>query len=148
MLDFFECQERSFSESRIQMAKRKQRKYITLTNMCETCITPTKFQLVGEVSGQQEEKRWAKCTKCHHTMMLDLEVIENEQNPPKETSVPVEECIDYSPKENYAVGDAIYHKGWDDIGTVTSKELTSNGSQAIVVTFNKMGEKKLIENIG
>ena len=80
--------------------------------------------------------------------MLDLEMIENEQNPPKETTVPIEDCIDYSPKENYAVGDAIYHKGWDDVGTVVSKELTSNGSQAIVVTFNKLGEKRLIENIG
>jgi hypothetical protein len=127
--------------------KKKQSKYITLTGMCETCITPTKFQLVGEVAGVEEEKRWARCTKCHHTMMLDMEIIENEQNPPKETTVPVEDCIDYSPMENYAVGDAIYHKEWDDIGTVVSKELTSNGSQAIVVSFNKVGEKRLIENV-
>ncbi len=128
--------------------RRKRSKYITLQNMCETCVMPTKFELLAEVSGLEEDKRWAKCTKCHHTMMLDLEVIESEQNPPKETNVPVEDCIDYSPKENYAIGDAIYHKGWDDVGTVISKELTSNGSQAIVVTFNKVGEKRLIENIG
>jgi hypothetical protein len=135
-------------QSNLMVRRRKQSKYITLTNMCETCVTPTKFELVGEVSGQEEEKRWAKCTKCHHTMMLDLEVIRSEQNVPKETTVPVEECIDYSPKSNYSIGDAIYHKGWDDIGTVVSKELTSNGNQAIVVTFNKVGEKRLVENLG
>lgn len=126
--------------------RRKRSKYITLSNMCETCVTPTKFELVGEASSE-DEKVWAKCTKCHHTMMLDLELVESEQNPPRETNVAVEDCIDYSPKEVYSVGDAIYHKGWDDVGTVISKELTSNGSQAIVVTFNKLGEKRLIENL-
>jgi hypothetical protein len=129
------------------MARAKQSKYITLANLCDICSTPTKFELVGEATGQEEGKRWAKCSKCHHTMLIDMLVIEGERRASKETNVSVEDCIPYSPKSVYTIGDAIYHKMWDDVGTVISKELTSNGSQAIVVSFSKIGEKRLIENI-
>lgn len=128
------------------MARAKQSKYVTLSNICEICATPTKFELVGEAIGHDEGKRWAKCSKCHHTMMIDMLVIEGERRASKEVNVSVEDCIPYSPKSVYTIGDAIYHKMWDDVGTVISKELTSNGSQAIVVSFSKVGEKKLIEN--
>lgn len=129
------------------MARAKQSKYITLANLCDICATPTKFELVGEATGQEEGKRWAKCSKCHHTMLIDMLVIEGERRASREVNVSVEDCIPYSPKSVYTIGDAIYHKMWDDVGTVVSKELTSNGSQAIVVSFAKIGEKRLIENI-
>jgi len=131
------------------MARRaKQTKYITLANMCELCANPTKFELLGEAAGQEEGKRWAKCSKCHHTMMIDLLVVEGEKRTTKkEVNVAVEDCVPYSPRQIYTVGDAIYHKAWDDVGTVISKELTSKGGQAIVVSFNKVGEKRLIENL-
>lgn len=129
------------------MARARQSKYVTLSNICETCVTPTKFELVGEPTGQEDGKRWARCSKCHHTMMIDMLVIEGDRKAAKEVNVAVEDCVPYSPKSVYTIGDAIYHKAWDDVGTVVSKELTSNGSQAIVVAFSKLGEKKLIENI-
>lgn len=131
------------------MARRaKQTKYITLSNMCELCANPTKFELLGEAAGQEEGKRWAKCSKCHHTMMIDMLVVEGEKrSTKKEVTVAVEDCVPYSPRQIYTVGDAIYHKAWDDVGTVISKELTSKGGQAIVVSFNKVGEKRLIENL-
>lgn len=129
------------------MARARQAKYITLSNVCEICSKPTKFELVGEVSGQEEGKRWARCSKCHHTMMINMMVIEGERRATKEVNVSAEDCIPYSPKSVYTIGDAIYHKMWDDVGTVVSKELTSSGGQAIVVAFNKVGEKRLVENI-
>ena len=129
------------------MARTKQSKYITLSNICDICSKPTKFELLGEAVGQEEGKRWAKCSKCHHTMMIDMLVIEGERRAAKEINVSAEDCIPYSPKSIYTIGDAIYHKGWDDIGTVVSKELTSSGSQAIVVSFSKIGEKRLVENL-
>ncbi len=129
------------------MARARQAKYITLSNVCEICSKPTKFELVGEVSGQEEGKRWARCSKCHHTMMINMMVIEGERRATKEINVSAEDCIPYSPKNVYTIGDAIYHKTWDDVGTVVSKELTSNGGQAIVVAFNKVGEKRLVENL-
>jgi len=52
----------------------------------------------------------------------------------------------YSPERAYNVGDIIYHADWDDIGRVMSKERTSSGGQAIVVKFEKLGERRLIEN--
>jgi hypothetical protein len=41
----------------------------------------------------------------------------------------------------------IYHKKWDDLGVVLSKEIISNGGFAIIVQFEKNKEKKLIENL-
>jgi len=128
------------------MARAKLTKYITLSNVCEQCTKPTKFELLGEVAGE-EGKRWAKCGRCHHTMMLDLALIQGERKSAREVNVALEDCIPYSPKNIYTVGDAIYHKMWDDVGTVVSKELATNGAQAIVVAFSKIGEKRLIENV-
>lgn len=121
--------------------KRAKSKYILLSNMCDICTKPTKFQLVGLVVGSEETKKWAKCSKCRHTVLLDMELIEG---PKEETSlgdITADECIPYSPKTLYEIGDAIYHQAWDDMGMVRSKEMTSNGKFAIVVAFMKSGEK-------
>jgi len=53
----------------------------------------------------------------------------------------------YNPENTYQVGDAIFHTEWDDIGKIVSKELTSGGDKAIVVSFEKLGEKRLLEGI-
>src|SRR5687768_12239631 len=87
-----------------RMARAKQSKYIVLSNLCEICVAPTKFELVGDAVGQEEGKRWAKCAKCHHTMMIDMMVIEGERRAAKETNVSVEDCIPYSPKAIYTIG--------------------------------------------
>ncbi len=129
------------------MARAKQSKYITLSNLCELCSKPTKFELLGDALGQEEGKRWARCSKCHHTMMIDMNLVEGERRAAREVNVALEDCIPYSPKSIYTVGDAIYHKTWDDVGTVVSKEMTSSGGQAIVVAFMKIGEKRLVENL-
>ena len=129
------------------MARAKQSKYIVLSNLCEICVAPTKFELVGDAVGQEEGKRWAKCAKCHHTMMIDMMVIEGERRAARETNVSVEDCIPYSPKRVYTIGDSIYHKTWDDVGIIRSKEIMSNGRAALLVHFEKNKEKRLVENL-
>ena len=83
------------------------------------------MELAGEVTGS-ENKRWAKCKKCKHTMVIDL--IEDV----KETKVSLEgieneDCIKYSPEKSYEVGQSIYHENWNDFGKVVAKETLSNG---------------------
>lgn len=115
--------------------------------LCASCNTIQKMEISGEVSGEESEsKKWARCKKCKHVMivdlshkadagMLSLEGIENE------------DCTEYSPVKTFEVGESIYHKNWDDFGKVVSKEVLSNGQKSITVEFQKAGSKKLIEEL-
>ena len=58
-----------------------------------------------------------------------------------------EDAKKYSPKEEFQIGDVIFHDVWDDVGIVRAKEVTSNGGHSILVQFEKNSEKKLIENL-
>jgi hypothetical protein len=114
---------------------------------CSSCNTVQKMELGGDVSGEEGgTKKWAKCKKCKHTMVIDvtesmllskisLEGIENEDS------------TVYSPLKTYKVGEPIYHKDWDDFGRVVSKEILSTGQKSIAVEFQKSGLKKLIESL-
>lgn len=112
------------------------------TQLCSSCGKETKMEIIGAVVGS-ESKVWFRCTRCHHSMMIDT----TQQKEDKILKVTREQCINYSPEKIFEIGSAIYHVDWDDMGKVTSKEKTSNGGNAIWVSFEKNGTKKLIENL-
>ena len=116
-------------------------KYVT--QVCTTCGRESKMVTIGAVVGA-ENKIWFRCTRCHHSMMIDIVSKEDSDNILK---IVREDCIDYSPEKIYSIGVSIYHTDWDDVGKVTSKEKTSSGINAIWVAFEKSGTKKLIENL-
>ncbi len=117
-------------------------KYVT--QLCTTCGRESKMEIIGAVVGA-ENKVWFRCTRCHHSMMID----QTSQQKKRDNVIKInrEECIDYSPEKVFEVGTAIYHTDWDDVGKVKSKEKTSSGANAIWVEFEKSGIKKLIENL-
>ena len=80
--------------------------------------------------------------------MIDLDALEARQDK-SAVIVPIskDDSIPYSPRDEYQVGEIIYHKMWDDIGIITGKDMTSNGAQAIIVQFEKNKEKRLIEKL-
>lgn len=102
------------------------------------------MEIIGAVVGA-ENKVWFRCTRCHHSMMIDQTGQQKKQD--NVIKINREECIDYSPEKVFEIGTAIYHTDWDDVGKVTSKEKTSSGANAIWVEFEKNGVKKLIENL-
>jgi hypothetical protein len=53
----------------------------------------------------------------------------------------------YNPQECFEIGQSIFHSEWDDVGRVVSKMKTSDGCHAIVVAFEKGGQRRLIENL-
>lgn len=117
-------------------------KYVT--QLCSTCGKESKMEIIGAVVGA-ENKVWYRCTRCHHSMMVDLTIQKSKQE--NVIKINREECVDYSPEKVYNIGSSIYHADWDDIGKVKSKEKTSSGANAIWVEFEKSGTKKLIENL-
>jgi len=128
--------------------KRSRRaKYITLYS--PFLMRETKHELIGEpIESEKGRHQWARCTRSRHSQLINLDIIEAEQDKSKAV-VPVsrEDEKKYSPKESYQVGDVVFHSVWEDVGIVKAKEVTSTGGRAIVVQFEKLGEKKLIENL-
>ena len=110
---------------------------------CGYCNKVTRMEMVGE-RNDALTKMWFRCTRCHHSNLIEMSVSEAEKQPAKltpETSTP------YTPQQCFKVGEAIFHTEWNDVGTVLSKTKTSGGMQAIIVAFEKQGQRTLIENL-
>lgn len=127
--------------------KRSRRaKYITLYS--PFLMRETKHELIGEpIETENGRLQWARCTRSRHSQLVNLDKIDNDAD--KSTAVENlsrEDSREYNPREGYQIGDVIYHKTWDDIGVVKSKDVTTTGGRAIIVLFEKNNEKRLIEN--
>lgn len=128
--------------------KRSRRaKYITLYS--PFLMKETKHELVGEpIETEQGRKQWARCTRSHHSQLVNLDAIESETDKSKAVvHISVEDAKKYSPKDEYQIGDVIFHQVWEDLGIVRAKEVTSNGGNSIIVQFEKNSEKRLIEKL-
>ncbi len=122
-------------------------KYITLYS--PFLMKETKHELIGEpIETENGRHQWARCTRSHHSQLVNLDAIEAETDKSKAVvHISRDEAKKYSPKDEYQIGDVIFHQVWDDVGIVRSKEVMSNGGNAIIVQFEKGAEKKLIENL-
>lgn len=108
---------------------------------CIHCGLTTKMVMVGEMAGVTD-KIWYRCPRCHHLSLLSP-IIENEIDSPT-NGEKVQKV--YNPEITYALGERIFHHALNDYGKVIKKETTSDGSHAIIVRFEKAGERKLVEN--
>ena len=117
---------------------------------CAYCRKTTKMELVGEMltEGSQEpaQKVWYRCTRCKHSALLEKQSLQQSKkgDAPK---IDRSACVTYARELVYTVGQSIYHTDWDDMGKVTAKQKTSDGTQSITVSFEKLGERRLIENM-
>jgi hypothetical protein len=121
-------------------------KYVTIYS--SFLMKETKHELIGEpVITESGRHQWARCTKSHHAQLINLDSMDIEKDKSK-ALIPFtkDDVRKYSPKEEYFVGDVIFHPIWDDIGIVQKKDATSTGGYSIIVQFEKNLEKRLIEN--
>jgi len=107
---------------------------------CTYCNKDTKMVLVGTMEGQTG-KIWYRCTRCHHSSLIEGSI--------DRTNIALDPSTAtmYKPCQCFKVGEAIFHTEWNDVGKVLSKMKTSDGSQAIIVSFEKLGQRRLIENL-
>jgi hypothetical protein len=121
-----------------------------MRQFCHTCRAETKMMLVGEmpseVEGVATQKVWYRCSKCRQVLLFDLEAI-GRQREEATKKIDPKDCTEYDPAKSYQVGEAIFHSEWSDMGKVMAKEKTSSGGEAIVVSFERLGERRLIENL-
>lgn len=81
------------------------------------------------------------CSKCFKTVCFTgTDLLEMPKPEDGERVVRI-----YSPKEHYLIGEQIQHKKWKDSGIVVSKD--NSVPSKILVNFNKLGLKKLIQDL-
>jgi hypothetical protein len=108
---------------------------------CSYCNKSTKMSFIGEMAGENN-RYWFRCTRCHHLSLLNVEAKAGEAKTDEKGIA----TIIYNPGTTYSVGEKIFHNEFNDVGKVTKKFRTSDGSNAIMVQFEKFGERKLLEN--
>jgi hypothetical protein len=90
------------------------------------------------------DKLWLRCSRCHHMSLM--ETGESAQGSGKGKLDPAA-ATKYSPQASFKVGEAVFHSEWNDVGKVVSKTKTTDGYEAIVVSFEKGGQRKLLSNV-
>jgi hypothetical protein len=124
----------------VHMAKGK-----SLLHYCPHCEREAKMEVIG-ASEAQPDRTWYRCTRCRHALVVNLEEYRKVQEEAKKKPDP-DHCTQYDPGSTYAVGQAIFHSEWQDVGKIISKERTSGGARSIVVSFEKLGERRLLESV-
>lgn len=112
---------------------------------CGHCERTTKMEMIG-AGETQPGKTWYRCTRCRHATAIDMDELRRAVEESKKT-VDRAEASEYNPLLTYNIGQAIFHSEWDDVGKIISKERTSGGASAIVVSFQRLGERRLLENV-
>jgi hypothetical protein len=126
----------------------RKNKYIVLHS--PFLMKETKHELIGEVlvNSSGVRQQWARCTRTHHSQLVNLDELEAKKNSQdEELNFSRDDAQPYNPRNEYSIGDLIFHDVWDAVGRVSRKEITSNGSHAIVVQFEDKREKRLIEKL-
>ena len=112
-------------------------------HFCVYCNKDTRMEMMSEAHGSAD-KIWLRCSRCHHMSMM---ANAGKADGLGKGKVDASSATPYNPKESFTVGQSIFHQEWNDVGRVMSKMKTSDGCQAIVVAFEKGGQRRLIENL-
>jgi hypothetical protein len=126
---------------------KRKAKYILLYS--PFLMKETKHELIGEpMESDNGLQQWARCSVCHHSQLINLDNLNAAAEKASAAfKLSREDSKDYTPRAEYQIGDVIYHKAWDDVGIVRSKEVMTNGRASLVVQFEKNKEKRLVENL-
>ena len=61
--------------------------------------------------------------------------------------IDIENALEYSEKNEYKIGDIIYHRSWNDYGKVIEKEILPGHRKTIHVQFVNQGKIRLLEGV-
>ena len=116
----------------------------SISHYCNHCARDSRMEMIGAIENQPD-RTWYRCTRCRHASLIDLAELRRVQEEARK-KLEKADCSEYHPENTYNIGQAIFHMEWDDIGKIVSKERTSDGARAIVVSFERLGERKLLES--
>lgn len=108
------------------------------------------MELVGEMqteTGIADSGRvWYRCTRCKHSALIERPSSSRKNNGAA-LEINRESYVEYSKDKVFLVGQTIFHSEWNDFGRVMAKNRISSGTSSITVAFEKLGERRLLENV-
>jgi len=135
------------TETTAKKRTKRKAKYIVLYS--PFLMKDTKHELIGEpLETENGRQQWARCSVSHHSQLINLDALQaSAEKAMTQIKLAREDSKEYTPRSEYQIGDVIYHKTWDDVGIVRSKEVMSNGRASLLVHFEKNKDKRLVENL-
>lgn len=112
-------------------------------HFCVYCNKDTKMEMMNGAHGT-EDKLWLRCSRCHHMSLMEAP---GKGGTAAKGKIDPATATQYTPQASFEIGQSIFHAELNDVGRVVSKMKTSDGCQAIVVSFEKGGQRRLIENL-
>lgn len=123
-------------------------KYIE--HFCAYCHKDTKMELVGEMQVEGKEgdefRVWFRCTRCKHSALIERPNTQKQRNG-SAAQIDRVSFVEYSKNKVFMVGQTIFHSEWNDYGRVMAKRRISSGTSSITVAFEKLGERRLLEDV-
>ncbi len=118
---------------------------------CETCGEPVRFVLKDK--DEEEGQIILRCDSCHSRLNVPVERVLKSgrlltEDEYERRSEALSKVSDYKPGATYWVGQKIRHNKFSDVGKIIRKEKTDDEHRAIIVKFEKVGTKKLVEGLG
>ncbi len=125
---------------------------------CSICKVELKMPVVQEDDGKSK-LIWVQCPQCKEIKPIEIGSRSPEDAAdPSEAGGPAEDgghqpettprkvVRHYRLGERFVRGEWIYHAGWDDTGQIVDKSVSKGGKDVIVVSFQRVGTKRLVTN--
>ena len=133
----------------------KGKKDRTMEQYCSVCKKTFEMPVIdGEEGG---DVVWLKCPGCKGFLPYmtepdgDVTGAEGEDQGGLEDlaleDIDVDKAKEYSEKDEYEIGDIIYHRSWNDYGKVIVKETLPGRRKTIIVHFVDQGKIRLLEGV-
>ena len=124
-------------------------KKYSVEHYCRYCRTITSMDVVSEQLSF--DSYWLKCQKCHVCTMIrkkeleEKEIITNSIKSTNNKNDLNKKQKEYNPTKTYELGQKLYHPKYKDKGKVIKKLAGSGSYNKIIVKFDNIGEKTLVE---
>ncbi len=127
----------------------------TIEQYCSVCKETYEMPVVDEPD--DHDVVWLKCPGCAGFLpyMTDQGKHIDESHDEEEgeagdlalEDIDVESAKEYVEKNEYEVGEVIYHRSWNDYGKVIAKEALPGNRKTIHVLFVNQGKIRLLEGV-
>ncbi|MDW7679576.1 MAG: hypothetical protein SCK70_03370 [bacterium] len=122
---------------------------------CQYCKTETRMSVMRP--GPSSDSHWLKCKQCSLYKLINVTEltemgkkqaeIKKKKLANSEQPVTTESVPDYDARKTFLKGQKLYHPGFKDCGTIKKVSQGSGDFQKILVKFEHVGEKLLVQSI-
>jgi len=123
----------------------------TIRQHCSVCKADFDMDIIKQ--GSTEDVLWLKCPGCQGFLpYMPKEENGGADGMPEEQSVAledldVEHAREYSEDQEFAIGEVIHHRSWNDFGRIVAKDRLPGNRRTIWVQFIRQGRVQLLEGV-